>query len=456
MFKIETFIIVLALSGCAAGPEYQRPEINTPASFKENQGWVQVTEKAAINGAWWTVFNDAMLNQLEERVAQSNQSLQAAFYTYQQTQAITEAARASQYPTLGATVSSSNANTQATAQKSASLTVSWIPDIWGKVRRQVEADKASSEAALDTLRYAQLSLQGTLAQDYFLIRQLDSQTQLAQSTVKAYEKSLQITQNRYKAGVATAADVASAQSQLANAQVQQVTFGIQRAQTEHAIAVLTGEAPSRFSLAFMPGLQTPPVIPAGIPSQLLLRRPDLQAAERQMAAANAQIGVASSAYFPALTLSGQHGWRGSNFVDLFSAPNLFWSVGPSLALTLFDGEARRAAIAQNTASYQGAVAQYRQLGLVVLQQVEDQLSTGRILSDEYELQNKAMLAADKSLKLATDQYKAGIVSYLNVITAQAAAYGAHNAMLSISGQRYIASVALIQALGGGWGDDAKP
>jgi NodT family efflux transporter outer membrane factor (OMF) lipoprotein len=324
------------------------------------------------------------------------------------------------------------------------------------VRRQVEANQASSGASLETLRSARLSLQAALAQDYFLIRQLDSQTALAADTVSADEKFLQITRNRYKAGVATQADVALAESQLTSARVLAIGFGVQRAQLEHAIAVLTGQAPSSFTLAAMPGLQEPLTIPAGLPSQLLLRRPDLIAAERQVAAANAQIGVAKSAWFPALTLSGTRGWRSPTFANLVSAPNLFWSIGPSLAETLFDGGARNAQVAQSQAGYQVAVAQYRQLSLTALQQVEDQLVAATILAEEAALQKQAVAASERSLRLATDQYKSGMVSYLNVVTAQTAAYTARNTALAITGQRYTASVALIQALGGGWSDSAEP
>ena len=452
------------LSACAVGPDYKRPAITTPAQFKEN--WTE-TSTLAIQGPWWTVFNDTTLNTLEPRVASANQSLRASYYAYQQALALTDAAQAAEFPTAGVAVASSRTSSGSgniigsgqnitISGKSAAFSASWVPDFWGKVRRQVESDTASSEASLDTLRSAQLSLQATLAQDYFQIRQLDSQTQLAKETVAAYEKFLQMTQNRYAAGVATQADVAQAQSQLAAARVQQVAFGIQRAQLEHAIAVIVGEAPSDFSLAVKSGMPEPRAIPAGLPSQLLLRRPDLQAAERQVASANALIGVAKSAYFPALTLSGQRGWRSSTFTNLVSAPNLFWSMGPTLAETLFDGGLRSAQLAQSKAGYQVAVAQYRQLGLQALQQVEDQLVASATLADEDTLQQLAVAAAEKSLRLTTDQYKAGIIPYLNVITAQTAAYTSRNAALLISGQRFTASVALIQALGGGWGADVPP
>ena len=461
LFKIN--ILAMTLAGCAMGPDYQRPTLDTPAQFKEDKGWVQTGTPDLTNDAWWTIFGDETLNQLESRVEAANLSLRASYYAHQQALALTDAARAAEYPTLGATVSStktSSGNIGTTVSgKTVNLTASWIPDFWGKVRRQVESNQASADASENTLHAALLSLQGTLAQDYFLIRQLDSQTALAHDTVTAYEKNLKITQNRYQAGIATQADVALAESQLANARVQQVTFGIQRAQLEHAIAVLTGNAPANFSLPAMTGLPEAKNIPAGLPSQLLLRRPDLMAAERQVAAANAQIGIAKSAYFPALTLSGSRGWRSPTFTNLLSAPNVFWSMGPSLAETIFDGGARDAQVSQSKASYQAAVAQYRQLGLTALQQVEDQLAATTILSEEASLQQQAVAATDRSLRLATDQYKAGTVSYLNVITAQTASYTAHNLQLIISGQRLTADVALIQALGGGWGEktasDAK-
>jgi NodT family efflux transporter outer membrane factor (OMF) lipoprotein len=461
LFKIN--ILAITLAGCAMGPDYQRPTLDTPAQFKEDKGWVQTGTPDLTNDAWWTIFGDETLNQLESRVEAANQSLRASFYAHQQALALTDAARAAEYPTLGATVSSTKTSsggvstttgavtTTQVSGKTVSLTASWIPDFWGKVRRQIESNQASADASENTLHAALLSLQGTLAQDYFLIRQLDSQTALAQDTVTAYEKNLKITQNRYQAGIATQADVALAESQLANARVQQVTFGIQRAQLEHAIAVLTGNAPANFSLPAMTGLPEAKNIPAGLPSQLLLRRPDLMAAERQVAAANAQIGVAKSAYFPALTLSGSRGWRSPTFTNLLSAPNVFWSMGPSLAETIFDGGARGAQVAQSQASYQATIAQYRQLSLQALQQVEDQLAATTILNEEANLQQQAVAATDKSLRLATDQYKAGTVSYLNVITAQTASYTAHNSALLISGQRLTANVALIQALGGGWG-----
>ncbi len=469
--------ISMLLSACAVGPDYARPAIESPAQFKENKGWVQAASLTVLSqGAWWSIFDDETLNTLEPRVAQANQSLRASYYAYQQALSLTDMARAAEFPTLGTSISSTrsssgngNAPANGTATgfgaggaapiitgKTFGFNASWAPDFWGKVRRQVEADEASALASRDNLLAAQLSLQTTLAQNYFQIRQIDSQIALAQSTVSAYQKFLQLTQNRYAAGVDTTADVALAQSQLANARVQLAAFNVQRPQLEHAIAVLIGEAPANFSLPSMPSLPPPRAIPAGLPSQLLLRRPDLGASERQVAAANAQIGVAESAFFPVLTLSAQRGWSSSAFTNLVSSPNAFWSLGPSLAETLFAGGARRALVAQSRNTYQQAVAQYRQLSLQALQQVEDQLAALAALAEEAQLQVQAVAAADESLRLTTNQYKAGVVTYLNVITAQTTSYTAHNATLLIAGQQLTANVALIQALGGGWGADDQP
>lgn len=310
-----------------------------------------------------------------------------------------------------------------------------------------------------------MSLQTTLAQNYLTIRQLDSQAELAAETVATYEKSLQLVQNRYNAGVVSQADVAQAQTQLASARVQLSGFGVQRAQLEHAIAVSIGEAPANFSLPALAktdgstshdGLPEPQAIPVGVPSQLLLRRPDLAAAERRVAAANAQIGVAESAYFPDLTLSAAVGYRGSSFANLLSAPNLFWSIGPALAQTLFDGGVRRAQVSQTEASYQKTVAEYRQAGLVAMQQVEDQLAALSIYAEQAQQQQQLVVSAEQAVRLINNQYKAGTVPYMNLLSAQAALYNAQNSRLQNSGQRLNASVALIQALGGHWGESQKP
>jgi NodT family efflux transporter outer membrane factor (OMF) lipoprotein len=464
LLQLKTFglglLVSFALSACAVGPDYKRPAIESPAQFKENSGWIKAAPLAVPHqGEWWSIFGDVELNKLEPRVITANQSLQASFYTYQQALALTDSARAGEFPTLSASVSSTrSANSTSTtggvtttpiSGQSVGLTASWVPDFWGKVRRQVESDEANAEYSRETLVNAQLSLQSTLAQDYFQIRQIDSQIGLAQSTVNADEKSLEMTQNRYHGGVSTQADVAQAQLQLANAKVQVLAFNLQRTQLEHAIAVLVGEPPSNFSLAPVSGMPVPQAVPVELPSQLLLQRPDLIAAERQVAAANAQIGVSQSAYFPSLTLSATGGYKNSVFPNIISASNLFWSAGPTLAMTLFDGGARSAVKAQAQSAYKQIVAQYRQLSLQAIQQVEDQLAALTALANEATMQQQAVAAAEESLRLVTNQYKAGIVSYLNVITAETASYSARNTALQIAGQQLVANVALIQALGGG-------
>ena len=479
----STLVLVALLSACTLGPNYQRPTLPTSAVFKEDKGWVATAPlRDSPHTVWWSIFNDATLNDLEPRVALANQSLRASYYTYQQALALTQSARAAKFPSLGTNVSASRAdsgngnignsgtNTQSNSggarnTVSVGLSASWAPDLWGRVRRQVESSTASAAASEADLAAAQLSLQTTLAQNYFTIRQLDSQAALATETVAAYEKSLQLVQNRYNAGVVSQADVAQAQTQLASARVQLSGFGVQRAQLEHAIAVSIGEAPANFNLPTLAktdgstshdGLPEPQAIPVGVPSQLLLRRPDLAAAERRVAAANAQIGVAESAYFPDLTLSAAVGYRGSSFANLLSAPNLFWSIGPALAQSLFDGGARRAQVAQSEASYQRTVAEYRQAGLVAMQQVEDQLAALSIYAEQAQQQQRLVVSAEQAVRLINNQYKAGTVPYMNLLTAQAALYNAQNSRLQNSGQRLNASVALIQALGGNWGDARQP
>ncbi len=478
-----TLALVALLSACTMGPAYERPALSTPAAFKEDKGWISTAPlREPAPTVWWSIFNDATLNALEPRVALANQSLRASYYTYQQALALTQAARAAEFPVLGANASASRADSGngnngipgSSAQSnrggarntvSTGLSASWAPDLWGRVRRQVESSTASAAASEADLAAAQLSLQTTLAQNYFTIRQLDSQAALAAETVTTYEKSLQLVQNRYHAGVVSQADVAQAQTQLASARVQLSGFGVQRAQLEHAMAVLIGEAPANFSLPALvnkdgstrhDGLPEPQAVPVGIPSQLLLRRPDLVAAERRVAAANAQIGVAESAYFPDLTLSAAVGYRGSNFANLLSAPNLFWSIGPALTQTLLDGGARRAQVAQSEASYQRTVSEYRQAGLVAMQQVEDQLAALSIYAEQAQQQHQLVVSAEQAVRLINNQYKAGTVPYMNLLSAQAALYNAQNSRLQNSGQRLNASVALIQALGGSWGDAQQP
>jgi NodT family efflux transporter outer membrane factor (OMF) lipoprotein len=455
------------LGACAVGPDYVRPTAAVPAAYKENRGWtVARPADTADRGPWWEVFGDPQLNALAQQVDISNQTVKAAAAQYEQARALVESTRAAYFPTIGlnaaatraqggrsAAASSSGAGTAGIGNTlSLAGTASWEPDIWGKVRRASEAQTSSAQASAADLAAARLSAQGQLVQDYFTLRQVDAQRQLYADTILAYEKSLQLTQNQYAGGVAARADVVAADTQLKTAQAAAINLGVQRAQLEHAIALLVGQPASTFSIPPTPlaDVPPPPVPAAGLPSQLLERRPDVAAAERRVAAANAQIGVAKSAYFPALTLSGSAGYQGSALANLLSLPNRFWSIGPALAETLFDGGARDAQTRQARAVYDQDVALYRQTVLGSIQEVEDYLAALRILDQQAVVQDAALQAARESVKLTLNQYRAGVVSYINVVTAQATELSTARTSVSLLGSRYVASVQLIQALGGGW------
>lgn len=477
------------LCACVMGPDYKKPAAATESAYKERApqewaDWKQAQPGDAIKrGAWWEVFGDATLNELEQQVDAANQSLMQAEAQYRQASALVSGARASYFPTLGVSASATRSgrygnsgsiisggtviggNTTGTTNPGSShpsdnyslpFTASWEPDLWGRVRRTVEAQSANAQASAATLESTRLSLHAQLAQDYFQLRIIDEQKRLLVDTVEAYRKSLQLTQNQYNVGVVARADVVQAETQLKTAQVQAIDLGIMRAQLEHAIALLVGKTPAEVSIATQAFAVQPPSIPAGLPSQLLERRPDVAIAERQAAAANAQIGVAEAAFFPNLTLSATGGYQSSSFSKWLTAPSRFWSLGPQLAETLFDGGARRAQTAQTRAAYDAAVANYREVALAAFQNVEDNMAALRILESEAAAQAEAVRAAEESLKIATNQYRAGTVSYLTVITAQATAYSNERNAISILGTRLTDSVALVRALGGGWNDADLP
>lgn len=462
-------LLALLLGACAAVAPEPPVRLAMPASYAQEKGDWQVAQRLAVTprGPWWQVFDDPTLNDLEAQVAQHNQTLAAQLAAYDQVRAAIAQAQAAYYPVVSASSSATRSKSPGSSNNvavpgrilnslSASLSASWELDLWGRVRLQVQAGMASAAASAATLQSVLLSLQGQLAAAYLQLRTVDAQTRLAQATVVAYQRALQLTENRYKAGVDTAADVALARTQLLQAQVSRTDLGVTRVQLQDAIAALVGKAPADFSLLAVDALPTMPVIPPGIPAQLLQRRPDLAAAQSQVEAANAQIGVAQKAWFPNLTLSGQAGRQATRLADLVSAPALFWSIGPSLAATLFDGGLRRAQLASSEAAYRQTVANYRQVALSALQQVEDNLAAQRILTDEAQQQADVVQAAEVSLRLAENQYKAGTTSYLNVVTAQTTASNARNAELTLRNRRYTAVVALIQALGGGWGETRRP
>lgn len=456
--------LALLLGACAAALPEPAAKINLPPSYAQAQGQAEWRPAQALattpRGAWWSVFDDPVLSALEAQVAQHNQSLAAQLAAYEQAQAAVRQAQAAYYPAATAGASATRARTAGTgtvgSSLSASLGASWEPDLWGKVRLQVQAGEATAAASAATLQNTQLSLQSTLATSYLQLRTVDAQIALANDTVAAYQRALQLTDNRYKAGVDTAADVAQARTQLLQARTSLTDLGVTRVQLQNAIAVLVGQPPAEFSLPAVSALPDVPAIPAGIPAQLLQRRPDLATAQAQVEAANAQIGVAQTAWFPNLTLSAQGGSQAARIAELFSAPSLFWSIGPSLAATLFDGGLRRAQVESSKAAYRQTVATYRQSVLTALQEVENNLAAQRILTQEAQQQAEVVQAAEVSLRLAENQYRAGTAPYLNVLTAQTTATSARNAQLTLRNRRYAASVGLIQALGGGWGADDKP
>src|SRR5664280_510157 len=456
IFKILLVILVM-ISGCSVGPDYKRPDAPVPSSFKELKGWREALPRdQEIRTKWWEAFDDSILNSLEEQVTVSNQSIALAESQYRQAQALVQLARANYFPTIGASAAFTRSQpagntTDIVNQHEVSLNATWEVDLWEKVRRQVESSKASAEASFADLQAMRLSMQAELALNYFQLRILDAQKKNLEDAVSAYGKALELTQNRYKAGVVAKADVAAAQTQLKSAQAQAIEVGVQRAQLEHAITILTGKPPADFSLTPVIFVQPQIKIPVAIPSDLLERRPDIASAERKMAAANALVGGAKAAYYPTLSLSGSLGYTSSELASLFTSPSFFWALGPTaLAATLFDGGARKAQTEQAMAAYDGTVAFYRQTVLEGFQDVEDNLAALRILDEEAQSQELAVKSARESVILTTNQYKAGIVSYLNVVTVQTIALTNERSAINISGQRLNAAVLLVKALGGGW------
>lgn len=499
LFLITSVLTTTLLCACTVGPDYKRPPVQIPMKFKEaKKGWKMAKPQDNCDrGKWWKIFNDPQLDALENQLIASNQTVQNAAANYQQALALVDEARASYFPTLSGSVSitrqrqgassfsstSSSASSSSllagsttsssttssapissvtnTARSSGSagttftshswlLNATWEPDIWGSVHRTVEAGVAGAQASGALLALTRLSAEASLAQYYFELRGVDNDQRLLNKTVFDYKKSLKLTQNQYKSGVAARVDVVQAQSQLESAEASALNNGIIRAQYEHAIAVLIGQPPENFSISAEHVTIKTPRIPLGVPSLLLERRPDIAQAERLMAQANAQIGIAVSAYFPSLTLSGATSMASPGYAHWFAMPDLGWSIGPQLAETFFDGGLRSATVAASRANYKATIASYRAIVLAAFQDVEDNLSSLRILQSETLVQNKAAADARLALKLVTNQYKAGTVAYSNVITAQIAAY---NAEKIASDSRYLemtSAVGLVKALGGGW------
>ena len=453
-------------AACAVGPDYHRPQFDTTASYKESGDWKPSEPNDVLSrGPWWKIFNDEVLDGLEAQIDISNQTVKAAEAAFEQSRALVSQARAGFWPTIaanvgaqreggtgittnGAGIAGTTSRTQNTV--TAGVSANWDIDIWGRIRRNTESNVASAQASSAALAAARLSAQAELATDYFMLRAQDQLQKLLDDTVEAETLSLHITESRYKFGVAARADVVTAQTQLLGSQAQQVNAKIQRAILEHAVAVLIGKLPAEFSLAPSTMRSDVPTVPAGVPSTLLERRPDVAEAERRMAAANAQIGVAKAGYFPDLTLSGQDQYSNSTFSRLINSSNRIWSVGPALAETLFDGGLVRAQVRGARAAYEGTVDNYRQTVLAGFQQVEDEIVTLRVLEQEGVIEDETVKAAREAEALTLNQYKAGTVPYSSVITAQTTRLAAEETALSVLSTRLQASVALIEALGGGW------
>ena len=481
--------LLVLVSACTVGPDYVRPSMWSPDAYKELDGWkIAHPRDGLARGPWWEIFADPQLNALEARVSISNQNLAVSEAQYREARALVREARAAYFPTVtlglgytrsrqsttfvsgatggssSGTSASSSTSTGTTSGSSGGaqsdfqlgLDFSWELDVWGRIRREVESNRAAAQASAGDLEAARLSFQAELAQDYFQLRTLDAQKQLLDETVSAFERFLRLTQDRFGSGVASQADVVQAETQLKTTQAQAIDVGVQRAQLEHAIAILMGQAPSSFTLPAAPLAATPPAIPVGVPSELLERRPDIAAAERRVAAANAQIGVAVAAFYPTITLNASSGFESSSLAQWFTAASHFWSVGPGISQTVFDGGLRHAQTDAARAAYDATVATYRQTVLSSFQAVEDNLAALRILEQENGVQDDAVKAAQKSVSLTTDQYKAGTVSYLNVITVQTIALTDEVTAIQIRGRRMAAAVLLVQALGGGWTEAQLP
>jgi len=446
-----------AATGCMVGPDYVRPTADVPPAFKEMEGWKSAQpQDVAPRGNWWEAFGDPELDRLEAQVDISNQSIAAAAARVRNAQAATDAARAGLFPTVGAGAGAarSSRNTSGGTSSGTSyniaLDANWEIDLWGRVRRAVEASAATAQASDADLAAARLSAQALLAIDYFLLRVQDQQIALFEETAAGYERSLTLTRNQYAAGIVTRGDVTQAEAQLKSTQAQLIDARVSRAQLEHAIAVLIGKPPAELTIAPRTFTQAIPAIPGAVPSELLERRPDIAAAERRVAAANAEIGVAQAAFFPSVSLSATGGLQSSVLGSLLSLPARYWSLGAALAQTIFDAGLRSAQKAQAVAAYDETVAGYRSTVLTAFQEVEDNLAALTLLEREAAVQDEAVKAARESAIIANNQYKAGTANYLAVVVLQAAELNNERSALAILARRLAASVNLVKALGGGW------
>ena len=472
--------LLLFSSTCTVGPKYQRPSAAVPGAYKElpppgtgqANGWKQAqpNNDGAARGKWWEVFKDPQLNALEEQVNISNQNVLAAEAQFREARDAVRIARSGLFPTVSTAPSytySRNSSTLFNVQ-AGNLTsgqrniydlpadISYQADVWGSIRRTVRGSAESAQATAAQLENVRLALRAALAQDYFELHGVDGEQELLTRTVKSFEDYLQLTKDRFASGVASGADVAQAETQLKSAQAQLIDLGVARAQLEHALAILVGKPPAEVEIPYTPIKLPPPPIPVGVPSDLLQRRPDIAAAERQMAAANEQTGISKAAFFPSVLLTGSAGFQSGSFTDWFTWPSRLWSVGPQVAETVFDAGRRRAQSDLARAAFDASTANYRQTVLTSFQQVEDNLAALRVLADEARAEDDAVRAAQQSLDVSTYQYKAGVASYLQVITAQTIALQNQVAAVNILTRRMVASVLLIEALGGGWDASTLP
>jgi NodT family efflux transporter outer membrane factor (OMF) lipoprotein len=451
----HAILVACLLGGCAVGPAYKLPGTPQPAAFKEAGPWMPAAPADTLErGPWWTLFRDPQLSDLVSKVEVSNQNVAAAVAQYAQARALVAQQRAALFPAVSLEAgadSSGGPGLQSSAKLyRVNIGASWEPDIWGRLRAATNSAGASAQASAADLANARLSAQGELAINYFALRQTDAQREILAQSIDAYQRVLKITQNRFDAGIAARSDVLQARTQLANTQVDDLNLARQRAQLEHAIALLLGKAPAEFGLAAAPWQANVPEVPPGVPAALLQRRPDIAAAERRVAAANEQIGVARAAYFPNIGLTGSYGTGTASVSDLFSVSHAVWSLGLSAAQTVFNAGATRAGVAGAEAQHQVATAQYRQTVLAAFGDVEDQLSATRVLAQQQEFLREASDSANQVEQQFLNRYKAGQVSYTEVVVVQAVALNARRALVQSQADRQATAVALIQSLGGGW------
>jgi NodT family efflux transporter outer membrane factor (OMF) lipoprotein len=460
----------LTFTGCAVGPRYKRPAVPTPPAYKEMGNWQTAQPNDQnLGGNWWEIFQDPQLNALEQQINVSNQNLKAAVAQYQQSRAALRYARADYYPTVTAGPSASRQQYSNNRPPQSSnldgitfndfvlpVNFSYQVNAWGRVSRNVESYREQAQASAADLAVVNLSMHADLAIDYFAARSLDAEEKLLKDTVAQYEQALQLNEDRYQGGLASEVEVEQARTILETTRAQMVDVGVARAQYEHAVAILVGKTPADFALPPLPLTTPPPPIPVGVPSTLLERRPDIAAAERRVASANAQVGLAKTAYYPLVNILGSGGFESGSITTLLQGPSGFWAVGSAALVTLFDGGRRRALNDQAKASYDSSVASYRETVLTAFQQVEDNLAALRILKQEAGVQATAVAAAQRSLSLSNSRYEGGVTSYLEVITAQNADLADQVTAVNILGRRMANAVLLIEALGGGWDSAGLP